>query len=122
MRNSIYEQLAVKDGVHLPNKEDHETLEQLTVEEAMKRTPHVLQWNTTVAESMKEINQTEFSDFPVIKAGKLIGIVSKKQIADNITEHHEDVTVGSICTKKTYYYIPWSITTASTSLFRKVQS
>jgi CIC family chloride channel protein len=100
MKNSIYEQLAEQDGVHLPSKEDHETLEQLTVEEAMKRSPHVLQWNTTVAESMTEINQTEFSGFPVIKAGKLIGIVSKKQIATNIIEHHEDVTVGSICTKK----------------------
>lgn len=100
MKNTIYEQLAEQDGVHLPSKEDHEILEQLTVEEAMKRTPHVLQWNTTVAESMKEINQTEFSGFPVIKAGKLIGIVSKKQIATNIIEHHEDVTVESICTKK----------------------
>lgn len=98
IKGSIYELLAEQDGVHLPDKEDADVLEQLTVEQAMIKNVFTLDSKATVKESMLKMNKTIFTGFPIFKKKRLFGIVSKNQVATAIADHHEDVELDKICT------------------------
>lgn len=106
MPGSIYEQISDQDGVHLPDKEDYETLEKLTVEEAMVKDVKTLAADMTVREALKEVNHSEISGYPVMKGAQLFGVVSTNQIGAAYANYKGECLLADICSKEIIYIHP----------------
>lgn len=106
MSGSVYEQISEQDGIHLPTKDDFETLEKLTVEEAMVRDVKTLQSNSTVKEAMTLVNHSEISGYPVMEGNRLVGVVSTNQIGKACAEYKGQCLLSDICTKNLIVIYP----------------
>tara|TARA_B100001971_G_C18268024_1_gene596393 strand:- start:75778 stop:77553 length:1776 start_codon:yes stop_codon:yes gene_type:complete len=100
MNGSIYEQIAIQDGVHLPSKEDFEILDQLTVEDAMIRDVKTLNYNQSIREAMRAVNRSEISGYPVMKFGYISGVVSTNDLCQAYAKFQGECLLDQIATKE----------------------
>lgn len=106
MSGSVYEQISEQDGIHLPTKDDFDTLEKLTVEEAMVTDVKTLHANLTVKEAMNLVNHSEISGYPVLGEGKLVGVISTNQIGKACAEYKGQCLISDVCTKNLIVIYP----------------
>ncbi|MCO4754251.1 MAG: chloride channel protein [Bacteriovoracaceae bacterium] len=106
MKGSVYEQISEQDGVHLPNKDDFETLEKMTVEEAMIKDIKTLDATMTVKEAMAQVNHSEISGYPVMKGRDLFGVLSTNQIGQACVEYKGQCLLSDVCTKELIVIYP----------------
>ena len=106
MRGSVYEQISEQDGIHLPDKEDYETLEKMTVEEAMVKDVKTLPYDMTVREALKLVNHSEISGYPVMNGNKLFGVISTNQIGQAYAQYKGECLLSEVCSKKIIYIHP----------------
>lgn len=106
MEGSIYEQISEQDGVHLPKKDDFDTLEKMTVEEAMIKKVKTLPLDMTVKEALKEVNHSEISGYPIMNGQRLIGVVSTNEIGQAYAQYKGECLLNDICTKKIIHIYP----------------
>ncbi|MEI2580083.1 chloride channel protein [Scytonema sp. PRP1] len=87
---SLYDRLLELSGIHLekePNKEGF--LAQLLAADVMQRRVETLSSQMTVEEAVQAFSQSRHRNFPVIEDGKVVGIVTQKDIA-NMTSQQVD--------------------------------
>ncbi len=103
---SIYERISEQDGIHLPTEEDNEALETLPVSDAMVTDVKTLSANITINECVEEVRGSNITGYPVLKSGRLIGVVSKAEILTNFTKNNGDKKIESICEMKVIKIYP----------------
>lgn len=84
-KGSIYENLALQDGMELPDRQDSELLGEMVVEEVMESTD-IIDGSTLVKNFFNEIGEDDATAYPVVWRGSLIGVVSKNEIALSLTQ------------------------------------
>ena len=79
-KGSIYENICEQDGIHLPGKEDHETLDSMAVEDAMVTEIFSLDAGKKLDECIKDLSSFDpkVSGYPIKRNNSLVGIISKK--------------------------------------------
>ena len=77
---SIYESVAEYERVHLPTARDNDTLNEMVVEDCMVRDVMTLNASDMVKEVVVQVNATVFGGFPVMRHGKLIGVVNRCEV------------------------------------------
>ena len=81
---SIYEHLLDVSGIQL-NEESptHDFLMKLTAEDVMQSQVETLATNLTIEEVVKAMSLSHHRGFPVVEDGKLVGIITQSDIADD---------------------------------------
>ena len=97
---SIYERISEQDGVHLPSREDHDVLETLLVEDAMVEEILTLNATNTIEETINEISGKKISGYPVLRNGRLVGMISTNIIAQNYAKGNKQTRLSEIATKR----------------------
>lgn len=105
-KESIYELIAEQDGIHLPTREDHEVLEQMVVEDAMITDLMTLNSNLTIKDAFDLCRKTSISGFPIVRNGRIIGMVSRSDISTEVAKGNGENTIEAICEKKVIKIYP----------------
>lgn len=104
---SVYEALSEQDGIHLPTRDHDEILEALTVDDAMVKEPFTLNATLTTRDVFRELKgKFEFTGFPVMKNGNLIGMVSLSELAKAHAKGHGETLIEDIATKEVISVYP----------------
>jgi len=93
LTGSIYEKISEQDGIHLPTREDGDVLELLHVEDAMIQNPISLNAKISITAAMKGLEGNDFSGYPVLKNGLLVGMVSTNDIGSTFAKGEGDETL-----------------------------
>lgn len=99
-KGSIYELISEQDGIHLPQKEDYEILDSITVEDAMVKDVITLNSNLSVKEALKKIQNFEISGYPILKNGLIFGVISTTELASAFAKYQGECFLSEVCTKK----------------------
>ena len=83
---SVYESVSEYEGVHLPTPNDHECLNEMTVEECMIRDVIVFQGTDSVKDILPIVDSTSYGGFPVVRNSQLIGVVNRCEVKDKFAE------------------------------------
>ncbi|MBT4792561.1 MAG: chloride channel protein [Halobacteriovoraceae bacterium] len=97
---SIYEQISEQDGIHLPTRDDDEVLEALHVEDAFVRDVFSFNHDNSVKDAYLKLRDSDLSGFPVLKFGKLFGVVAKSDIMTEMAKKNHTKKLSEICEKK----------------------
>ncbi len=103
---SIYEHISEQDGIHLPTEEDNEALETLPVEDSMVTQVVTLNATLSVSECYEMIKDSDITGFPVIRSGRLVGMISKAEILSNFAKKNFDKRIDALCEKKVIRIYP----------------
>jgi len=103
---SVYELISEQDGIHLPSHEDNEILESLNVEDAM--ISDVLSFSSTLSlsEAYKSLKNTTISGFPILKNGRLLGMIAKSNMSAAIGRKEGSKKIEHLCEKKVIKIYP----------------
>lgn len=105
-KESIYERISEQDGIHLPTREDNEILETLTVEGAMKTDIVTFNAHLTIKDAFRALEDDGISGYPILRNGRIIGMVSRAEIKANYAKKNHDTHVEHICEKKVIKIYP----------------
>lgn len=95
---SIYTRLLAWNGIHL-DKSPISDWEELTAADLMQRRVETLASSMTLEEAVQAFSRSHHRGFPVVDAGKLVGIVTQSDLADRSRRPAvETVTLGDIMT------------------------
>ncbi|WP_127716931.1 chloride channel protein [Halobacteriovorax sp. HLS] len=83
---SVYESVAEYEGVHLPTHSDNECLNEMAVEDCMIKEVISIASNKTVFEVKDTFLNYDIGGFPVLKNGRLIGVVNKCDLKAKLDE------------------------------------
>lgn len=97
---SIYERISEQDGIHLPTREDSDVLESLTVDEAMITDLKTYSYSTTVKEAFELLEKDQISGYPIMKAGRLYGMIARSQITAEMAKKNHHAKLSEICETK----------------------
>ncbi len=104
---SIYENISEQDGIHLPSHEDNETLESLTIEDAMITNPITMNINMPIKDAEKKAFKNSISGYPVMDKGLMVGIVSSNEIHTAFAKRKCGISIiGDICTRNVIKLYP----------------
>lgn len=92
---SVYESVAEYEGVHLPTAKDNECLSEMAVEDCMVRKVITLDYDANIDTYKDKINHHNFGGYPVLKNGKLVGIVNRYELRMAI-ENEEQIKVKNL--------------------------
>lgn len=92
---SVYESVAEYEGVHLPTHRDNECLNEMIVEDCMVTDIVTLDVNDKVFEVKDKVQSATFGGFPVLKNGKLAGVINKCVLKDRI-DNNEDCKIQEL--------------------------
>ncbi len=81
--NSLYDRLLELSGIKLNrNQDEHESLSNLKAEDIMKRQVETLPSYLSLEQVQQAFAQSRHRGFPVVEQGKLVGIITEKDLAD----------------------------------------
>jgi CIC family chloride channel protein len=92
---SVYESVAEYEGVHLPTHRDNECLNEMIVEDCMITDIVTLDVNDSVLSVQDKVKEAIFGGFPVLKNGKLAGVINKCVLREMI-EQGEDCKIHEL--------------------------
>lgn len=98
-KGSIYECISEQDGIHLPNKDDQDIMESLIIEDAMIKEVTFFNHYVTIKEALEKSKLDEYSGYPILKNGKIFGMVSTQDLARAYVDNNGSQTLEKICTK-----------------------
>lgn len=99
-KGSIYEQISEQDGIHLPSRDDEEILESSTVEDALVRDVHTFSYDNSVKDAYCKLHGSDISGFPVMRAGRLYGVVAKSDIMAEMARKNHQRKLSEVCERK----------------------
>ncbi len=102
---SVYESVAEYEGVHLPTANDNEILNDMIVEECMVRNVFTLEANASITKYEEDVKDHRFGGYPVLKHGRLIGVVNKSDIKKALKDGL-DLKVYDLLKYTTIYIYP----------------
>ena len=83
---SLYEHVLDVSGIHLDEESPtHDFLSELTAEDVMESQVETLASSLTIEEVVKAMSLSHHRGFPVVEDGKLVGIITQSDIADERT-------------------------------------
>ena len=98
--------ISEQDGIHLPSHEDNEVLETLHIEDAMISDVFCLEASLTIKQAAETIKDKNYSGYPVVRKGELIGMVSSNDILASVTKGDLDREVFIISERKVITVYP----------------
>jgi len=99
-KGSIYEQISEQDGIHLPTREDEEILEAFSVEDALVKEVHTFGHDNSVKDAYIKLKGSKISGFPILKDGKLYGVVAKSDIMAEMARKNHKMKLAEVCERK----------------------
>jgi len=96
---SIYGRVLALNGIHLEKATPEGPLAELTAADVMQRRVETLASQMTLDEAIQAFSRSHHRGFPVIDDGRLVGIVSRSDLA-NIGQLAGDTSISEIMTPK----------------------
>ncbi len=93
-RVPIYEALAHQDGVHLPEAEHRHARGKTQVAQVMRVSPETLPADIPLAEAVEIARNSPAEIFPVMSAGKLIGVARRGDLLNGLDSSPRDHRLG----------------------------
>lgn len=118
-KNSIFEDISEQDGIHLPSRDDQEVLESLVIEDAMVKDVITFPHSMNIKDALQTSKQYDISGYPIMRHGRLYGMVSTQDLAKAYASYHGDDPVESICTKRLIHVYPDQNLTVAFHLLKK---
>ncbi len=92
---TVYDALALQDGIHLPNAETRRELGQREVSRAMSDATELLPADMTAKEAAEKVQTSEFRAWPVMDRRGIVGVISRmaleKAIAEDATKKLSEI-------------------------------
>lgn len=95
-KDTVYEALAIQDGVHLPNHHSREQSAAGQISTVMQVPALILPAHLTVQEAMEHVRDSEFDAWPVTSGEKFCGMVRHADIARALTLEAGETTMGQL--------------------------
>jgi chloride channel protein, CIC family len=95
-KGSVYEAVALYEGVDLPDQEDHETLDTMLVEECFIQKVTTINAKQTLRQAYEKVEGFSYSAFPVLSQGELYGILSRAELEAALLKNEDDL-VSDVC-------------------------
>jgi CIC family chloride channel protein len=104
-RESIYNALALQDGIHLPTTETRQRHAQRQVIQAMHAATEVLPAQMTVREALLRVSSSTFEAWPVTDRQGVIGVVSLARLERAWGEGAADERLGNLVDASTFPHL-----------------
>ncbi len=104
---TLYESFMFQDGIHLGHSlKSTDALARITAASVMTEEVVTLSEDMTVAEALDVVGNLDFNGFPVIKDGRLAGLVTTNDLKRAVAEGKESEVIASMMTKKVVHAHP----------------
>ena len=103
---SIYESFLFQDGIHLGQAPKTDALARITAASVMTREVVTLPDDITVAEALDLIGRIEFNGYPVLRDGRMVGLITTGDLRRLEAENRQDQMIGDVMTKKVVHAHP----------------
>jgi CIC family chloride channel protein len=104
-RESIYDVLALQDGIHLPTAETRSQRESRHVSRAMRPAIEVLKAELTVGEAFEQVRSSELHGWPVIDRRGVAGAVSRSTIERELAEGGVPKPIGELVDPRNFPHV-----------------
>jgi CIC family chloride channel protein len=89
-RQSVYDILAMQDGIHLPSAEARREQSSRQVRRAMRPVKETLLADLTVQQAIDQMRSSEVQSWPVVDQRGVIGVISKLMLNGYLAENQGD--------------------------------
>lgn len=103
---SIYESFLFQDGIHLGQAPKTDALARITAASVMTRDVVTLPDDITVAEALDLIGRIEFNGYPVLRDGRMVGLITTGDLKRLEAENRQDYLIEDVMTKKVVHAHP----------------
>ena len=103
---SIYESFLFQDGIHLGQAPKTDALARITAASVMTREVVTLPDDITVAEALDLIGRIEFNGYPVLRDGRMVGLITTGDLKRLEAEGRQDQFIADVMTKKVVHAHP----------------
>lgn len=103
---SIYEAFLFQDGIHLGQAPKTDALARITAASVMTREVVTLPDDITVAEALDLIGRIEFNGYPVLRDGRMVGLITTGDLKRLEAENRQDSLIADVMTKKVVHAHP----------------
>jgi CIC family chloride channel protein len=103
---SIYESFLFQDGIHLGQAPKTDALARITAASVMTREVVTLPDDITVAEALDLIGRIEFNGYPVLRDGRMVGLITTGDLKRLEAENRQDYLIADVMTKKVVHAHP----------------
>jgi CIC family chloride channel protein len=103
---SIYEAFMFQDGIHLGQAPKTDALARITAASVMTRDVVTLPDDMTVAEALDLIGRIEFNGYPVLRDGRMVGLITTGDLKRLEAENRQDQLIADVMTKKVVHAHP----------------
>src|SRR5262249_41165471 len=103
---SIYEAFMFQDGIHLGQAPETDILARITAASVMTQDVVTLPDDVTVAEALDVVGRLEFSGYPVLRDGHMVGLITTNDLRRVAAEGHQDTMVSEAMTQKVVHAHP----------------
>ena len=103
---SIYESFLFQDGIHLGQAPKTDALARITAASVMTREVVTLPDDITVAEALDLIGRIEFNGYPVLRDGRMVGLITTGDLKRLEAENRQDYLIEDVMTKKVVHAHP----------------
>lgn len=103
---SIYESFLFQDGIHLGQAPKTDALARITAASVMTREVVTLPDDITVAEALDLIGRIEFNGYPVLRDGRMVGLITTGDLKRLEAENRQDFLIADVMTKKVVHAHP----------------
>jgi CIC family chloride channel protein len=103
---SIYEAFLFQDGIHLGQAPKTDALARITAASVMTREVVTLPDDITVAEALDLIGRIEFNGYPVLRDGRMVGLITTGDLKRLEAESRQESLIADVMTKKVVHAHP----------------
>jgi chloride channel protein, CIC family len=104
-RESIYNVLALQDGIHLPTAETRSQREGRHVSRTMRPAIEVLKAELTVQEAFEQVRSSELRGWPVIDERGVAGVVSRSIIERELAAGAASKPIGELVDARNFPHV-----------------
>lgn len=103
---SIYEAFMFQDGIHLGSAPKTDALSRITAASVMTQEVVTLPDDITVSEALDIVGRLEFNGYPVMRDGKMMGLITTGDLRRLEAESRQEAWIGDVMTKKVVHAHP----------------
>jgi chloride channel protein, CIC family len=103
---SIYEAFMFQDGIHLGQAPETDILARITAASVMTQDVVTLPDDVTVAEALDVVGRLEFSGYPVLRDGHMVGLITTNDLRRVVAEGGQEMLVSEAMTQKVVHAHP----------------
>jgi CIC family chloride channel protein len=104
-RESIYDVLALQDGIHMPTAETRTQRESRHVSRAMRPVTEVLKAELTAEEAFEQVRSSELRAWPVVDGAGVAGVVSRSAIERELAAGAASKPIGELVTARNFPHV-----------------